>query len=91
LIFAAVIRNLNELFSARFHADFDPRRPRVERVLEHLLDDRCRPLHHLAGGDLVGDLLRKYVNAAHALKATWFENQTPVSQMRAQKQSRLSG
>ena len=28
----------------------------VERVLEQLLDDGGRALHHLAGGDLVGDL-----------------------------------
>ena len=38
----------------------------VERVLEQLLDHRGGPLHHFAGGDLVGDLIGKNADAAHA-------------------------
>ena len=37
----------------------------VERVLQQFLDDGRGALHHLAGGDLVGDLVRKDADAAH--------------------------
>ena len=62
---ASIICDLDQLFSARLHADLDPRRARIQSVLEQLLHHGRRPLHHFAGGDLVGNLLGKYVNAAH--------------------------
>jgi len=52
-------------FPARFHADLDAGRARVERVLQHLLDHGGRALHHLAGGDLVGNGFGEDVDAAH--------------------------
>ena len=33
------------------------RRARVDRVLDQLLDDRCRTLDDLAGRDLVGEIV----------------------------------
>ena len=39
--------------------------PGVERVLQQLLHHRRGPVHHLAGGDLVGNLVGKNANAAH--------------------------
>ena len=38
-------------------------RPRVERVLDQLLHDGRRPLHHLAGGDLVDEVVGKSLDA----------------------------
>ena len=40
--------------------------PGVERVFEQFLDDGGRPLHHLAGRDLVGDLVGENADAAHS-------------------------
>src|SRR5579884_3870047 len=62
---AAVVGDLYELFAAGFDLDFDPCRSRVERILEQLLHHRRWPLDYLASGDLVGNLLGKYVDAAH--------------------------
>src|SRR4051812_11692178 len=41
----------------------------VQRVLQQLFHHRRRTLHHLARGDLVGNVLGKYVDAAHGLSA----------------------
>ncbi len=38
---------------------------RVQCVLQQLLDHRGRPVHHLAGSDLVGNLVGKNADAAH--------------------------
>ena len=44
----------------------DAGRPRVERVLDELLDDRRRPLDHLARGDLVDQDVREDRDPRHA-------------------------
>ena len=62
---AAVVGDLDEFLSACFHADLDARGAGIERVLQHLLDHGSRPLHHLAGGDLVGNGFGENVDAAH--------------------------
>ena len=62
---AAVVGNLDQLLPARFDADFNARCPGIKRVLEHFLYHGSRALHHLAGGDLVGNGLGEYVDAAH--------------------------
>ena len=62
---ASVVGDLNELFAARLDADLDARGAGVEGVFEHLLDHGRRPLHHFAGGDLVGNGFGEYVDAAH--------------------------
>ena len=56
---APVIRNPDQLSSARLHLDPDPRRPRIQRVLQQLLHHRRRPFHHLPGSYLVRDLVRQ--------------------------------
>ena len=62
---ASVVGDLDELFSAGLDTDLDAGCASVQSVFEQLLDYRGRALHHLAGGDLVGDVLGEYVNAAH--------------------------
>ena len=51
-----VVLDADEALAAEFHLDGDAMRARVDRVLDELLDDRRRALHHLAGGNLVGEL-----------------------------------
>ena len=62
---AAVIGDLDQLLAAAFHLHPNAPRPRVQRVFQQFLHHRSRALHHLAGGDLVGDVFRENVNAAH--------------------------
>ena len=38
----------------------------LDRVFDQLLDDGRRPLHHLAGGDLVRKLRRKPMDPVHS-------------------------
>ena len=49
-----VVFDPDEPLAAELDCDGDPCRPGIERVLHQLLDDRRRPLDHLAGRDLVG-------------------------------------
>ena len=62
---AAVIGNPNQSPAAVF--DFDTKRfsARVQRIFEQLLDHRRWPLHDLARGDLVGNLVGKNADTAH--------------------------
>jgi hypothetical protein len=50
---------------ARLDLDADAAGAGVQGVLQQFLDHRGRPVHHLAGGDLVGNLVGKYADAAH--------------------------
>ena len=61
----AVVRDADEPPSARLDLDTDAAGSGVERVLQQLLHHGSRPVHHLAGGDLVGNLVRKNADAAH--------------------------
>ena len=65
---APVVGDLNQLPAAAFHLDFDARGSGVQRILEQFLQNRGRTLHHLPGGDLVGHVLRKQVNASHRIQ-----------------------
>lgn len=60
-----IVRDADELAAARLYFHADTRCPRIQRIFEQFLHHRRRPVHHLARGDLVGDLVRKNVNAAH--------------------------
>ena len=62
---AAVVGDADQPPAAGFDVHPDIRRARIERVLEQFLDDRCRPLHHLSRGDLVGDVVGENADAAH--------------------------
>ena len=55
----AVIGHADEAAPAGLDFHRDARRPGVERIFNQFLHDTGRPLNHLAGGDLVGDLLGK--------------------------------
>src|SRR5205807_6503627 len=52
----AVVAHPDERLAAVFDRHADRARAGIERVLDQLLDDRGRPLDHLACRDLVGDL-----------------------------------
>jgi hypothetical protein len=45
--------------------NLDSRSTGVEGVLEKFLHHRRRPFDHFSGSDLVGNVLRKYVDAPH--------------------------
>ena len=62
----AVVGHADEAAAAGpdFHGDFPGLG--VEGVFDEFLDDAGRPLHHFAGGDLVGDLLGEEFDAVHA-------------------------
>ena len=52
-----VVAHADEGPAAALDLDLDAARARVERVLEQLLHDRGRPLHHLARRDLVDEIV----------------------------------
>ncbi len=51
----AVVADTNQPPAAPVRQNIDAPRTRVERVLDQFLDDACRPLDHLAGGDTIDD------------------------------------
>src|SRR5207302_5315015 len=56
---AAVVAHPHEADAAALDVDVDARGPSIERVLGKLLDDRGGSLNHLAGCDLVDELIGK--------------------------------
>ncbi len=64
---APVVDNPDQLAPAGLHLNPNARRTRIKRVLQQLLDHRRGPLHHLARGNLVRNLVRKYVYPPHSL------------------------
>ncbi len=62
---AAIVDDADQAAAAGFHFDANVGGAGVERVFEQLLDDGSGPFHYFAGGDLVGDLVGKYADAAH--------------------------
>ena len=66
----AVVGDANQLASARFNFDADAIGAGVERVLQQLFDDGGGPIHHLAGGNLIGDLVGKNADAAHGKRVS---------------------
>ena len=62
---ASVVGDLDEFFAAGFDDDLDAGGAGVERVFQQFFYDRGGALDHLAGGDLVGDVFGKDVDAAH--------------------------
>ena len=61
----AVVVDANQLLAAEFDGHRDASRARVERVLDQLLDDRCRPFDDLAGRNLIREVRRQKVNPRH--------------------------
>ena len=62
---APVVADEQALDASAPDLDLDPRCAGVERVLDELLDDRGRPLDHLAGGDPVDHLPGKATDFRH--------------------------
>ena len=54
---AAVVADADQLAPARLHLDTDAIRPRIQSILQQFFHHRRWPVHHLAGGDLVGYLV----------------------------------
>ncbi len=65
----AVVDDANAREPRLLGLDRDPPRAGVERVLDQLLDDARRPLDHLAGGDLVREIVRELVDFRHSERA----------------------
>ena len=61
----AVVGDADEPPAARFDFNPDAVGPGVEGVLQQFFDYRSRAVHHLASGDLIGDLVGQYADAAH--------------------------
>ena len=64
---AAVVRDADIGCASAADLDRYILRPGVERVLDQLLDDGSRALHHLAGGDHISHMGLKYVYDRHML------------------------
>jgi hypothetical protein len=64
---AAVVAHRDEPRAAPLDAHVDAPRPGVEGVFEKLLDDRGRPLHDLARGNLPHESLGKFLDARQRL------------------------
>ena len=60
-----VVAYADKAAAAGFDLDADSVCAGVEGVLQQLLDYRGWPVHHLAGSDLVGNLVGKNADAAH--------------------------
>jgi hypothetical protein len=61
----AVIGDADQLSPAALNLHANARRSGIESVLKQLLDHRRGPIHHLAGGNLVGNLIGKDADLAH--------------------------
>ena len=62
----AVVGDADQPAPAGLDLDADAGGSGVQGVLQKFFHDRGRPVHHLAGGDLVGNLVGKYADAAHS-------------------------
>ena len=81
---AAIVDDLDQLLPARFDVDANAAGARIQRVLQQLLHHRCRTLHHLARGDLVGNAFRQYVNLPHLVSTgPLLPSYSPVLSMRS--------
>ena len=66
---ATVVGNADFGDAALAYRHSDAGCPGVQRVFDQFLDYRGRPLHHLAGGDLSGDVGRQLVDGHGGLVA----------------------
>ncbi len=62
---AAVVGDLDQLAAAAFDFEANVGGSGVERVLEQFLDHGGGTVDDLASGDLVGNLVGEYADAAH--------------------------
>ena len=61
----AIVGDLDELAASAFDFEADVGSSGVERVLQHFLDHGRGAVDDLASGDLVGNLVGEYADAAH--------------------------
>ena len=57
-----IMHNRDQADATGLDQDLDAPRASVERVLDQLLDDGCRPLDDFAGSDLIDDLIGEDAN-----------------------------
>ena len=62
----AIVGNADQLAPASLDLNANARCFGIQRVLQQLFHHRRGPLHHLARGDLVGNLVGKDADATHA-------------------------
>ena len=60
---AAVVAHANAPHAGLLDLYADGRRPGIEAVFQQFLNDGGRALHHLSGGDLIGDEVRQRPDA----------------------------
>ena len=60
-----VVGDLDEFFAAGFDLNSNSGGTCIQRIFQQFLYYRSRTFHHFAGGDLVGNLLGKYVDTPH--------------------------
>ena len=61
----AIVGDADQLSPAALNLDANAHGSSVERVLKELLDHGRGPIDHLAGGDLIGNLIGKDADLAH--------------------------
>ena len=79
---ASIITYANELLPTGYDIYVHAQRAGIQAVLDQFLDDRCGPLHHLAGSDLVNQMVRK-LQDGHAMLACARKRPTIFSKRRA--------
>jgi hypothetical protein len=71
----AVIADADKLAASRFDLDADAIGACVEGVFKEFLDDRGGAVYDFTGGNLVGHLVRKNMNAPHGESVTGIRGQ----------------
>src|SRR5262245_58836231 len=61
----AIVGDANQSASALFDIDHDLCGPRIERILDQLLDDRRGTLDDLTGSNAIGNIVWKDTDASH--------------------------
>ena len=67
----AIIRHADQAAPARPDLHSNLLSAGIQRILNEFLHHTGGPLHHLAGGDLVGDLFGKKVDPIHRPETCW--------------------
>ena len=62
----AIVADADQPASASLNFDANVAGVGIQSVLQEFFYDRGRPVYHLAGGDLIGNLVGKYADAAHS-------------------------
>lgn len=73
----AVVRHPDQLDAALGQVHADPRRAGVQAVFQHFLQRGGGAFHHLAGGDLVDEVVGQALDACHGRRRGNIKNERP--------------